>query len=164
MPLKLNVDWDHALQLYTQGLRHTQIAAILGIKVGTLTQHAKRNGWLQRKTKAHQAIQSVVQNIVMQKPKTIQKRAENWIEKTADDIERTADMLSSLPVPDSLPGLREHEEVWGMHVRRGRSVFNLDSVGRVTVNVGVNTADLRPKSEPIDVSTVQELDTPPPTE
>lgn len=146
----LSVDWDHALQLYTQGMKYTQIAKQLGVKAATVSQHAKRHQWVQRRGKAQQAIQTVVQNIVLRQPRTVQKRAEEWIERTADDVERTVSVLEKLPVPGDLDGLRKHEEVWGMHVKRGRQTFGLDQqTTNVQVNVGLAPADLIEHVHPV---------------
>jgi Uncharacterized conserved protein len=139
MPVTLDIDWDHAHQLYNQGVKFPKIAEIMGAKCNTIQAHAKRHNWAQRKIKATQAISEVVHSIVQDRPKTVQQRAEKWIDRTIHDIERTANVLESLPVPASLDGLRKHEEVWGMHVKRGRSTFGLDQAGtNIQVNIGMS--------------------------
>jgi hypothetical protein len=96
-------------------------------------------------------VSEVVQGIVISHPKTVQKRAEEWIERTANDVERTVSVLEKLPVPGDLDGIRKHEEVWGMHVKRGRSTFGLDNAAtNIQVNIGMSgqLSSVEPVLEP----------------
>ena len=164
MPAPSEVDWIHALALYNQGLKIPKIAEIVGAKPGTVSQHAKRHKWVQRRTQAQQAVSEVIHNIVLREPKTVQKRAEDWIERTVNDVERTVSVLEKLPVPESLDGIRRHEEVWGLHVKRGRSTFGLDNQSsQVNISIGMFGKEaVEPSpSQVIDVDTVPQIpDTP----
>lgn len=137
MPNKLKIDWNLAFNLFTQGLTFKDIAPKVGCLEPTLRKHAARHNWTEQVSQARLAVSQVVQDLVRKEPLTVQKRAEQWIDATACDIERTVATLSKLPVPQNLDGLRKHEEVWGMHVKRGRSTFGLDQQGtNVQINIG----------------------------
>jgi hypothetical protein len=157
MPVKLNIDWAHALNLYNQGLKVPRIAEILGVKVNTISARAKRHNWAHNRDKAVQAVASVVQNMISTRPKTVQERAESWVDRTVGDIERTVSGLEKLPVPQNIDGWRKHEEVWGMHVKRGRSTFGLDQQGtNVQINIGCRSTMSPVEPVPIDITPTPE--------
>ncbi len=156
MPVKLKIDWNLAFDLYTRGLTYKDIAAQVGCKEVSLRAHGTRNNWREKVASARQAVSRVVSNMLnpaSSEQQSLQKQAEAWVNVTACDIKRTAETLIALPVPGNLDGLRKHEEVWGMHVKRGRSTFGLDQAGAsVTINVGLKgRGELIPSERVIDV-------------
>lgn len=137
MPTTLDIDWDHAHQLYNQGMKMPQIAKLLGAKPNTISAHAKRHGWAQRRMKATQAVAEVVQSIVINHPKTVQQRAERWVEREINRVEKITDVLDCVPIPTNITALREHVEVSAMNGKYGRSTFGLDQAGtNVQINIG----------------------------
>jgi len=159
MGKKFACDWDYAFLLYSQGLTYKEIAQQIGASLEAVKQHSSRKKWSHRVTTARQAITTAVTKSVQAGALTIKDRTERWVDATVGDIERTVDVLSKLKVPKNLKGLREHEEVWGLHVKRGRSTLGIDQAGaQIQVNVGVFEGKLRPgnNSQAIDVETVDE--------
>jgi hypothetical protein len=154
MPQKLKVNWQLAFDLFTRGLTYKDISLQLGCKEVTLRSHGARNNWSEKVAQSRLAVAEVVQNMVTRRPEALQKRAEKWVDATISDMERTVVALQALPVPDKLDGIRKHEEVWGMHVKRGRATFGLDQQTQaVQINIGLRgMGELEPGLEPaIDV-------------
>lgn len=161
MPLKLKIDWNLAFNLFTRGLTFKEIAPKVGCLEASLRKHAARHNWSQQVSDARQAVAQAVQNLVHKEPLTLQKQAEAWVNVTTQDIKRTAETLINLPVPQNLKGLKDHEEVWGMHVKRGRSTFGLDQSQGMNVQInigrfggkGLAPVEDNPGPPPIDIPT-----------
>lgn len=142
MPVKLNIDYNLAFDLFTRGLIFKEIAPKVGCREATLRKFAARHKWTEQVSQARQAVAQVVQTVAKKEHKAIAARAEHWIDRTACDIERTSETLIKLDVPQDLDGIIKHETAWGMHVKRGRSVFGLDQPGAsVTLQVGLFSGD-----------------------
>jgi hypothetical protein len=162
MPKSTGADWNYAFTLFTQGLSLKEIADQLHVTLSSVKAQSARKGWSNQVATARATIQTAVTKSTQTAALTIQERAESWIDATVSDIERTVDTLTKLKVPKNLNGLRKHEEVWGMHVKRGRSTFGLDQQGaNIQVNIGMSgqMASVEPVSEPeartIDIAPIQ---------
>ena len=156
MPKPSTIDWELAHSLFNQGLRVPRIAEQLGVKPNTISARAKRHNWAQRRAKAVEAVSQVVQNMVKDRPKTVQERAEKWVEKEISRVERITDVLDVTPIVPTLSGLREHIEVAAMNGKYGRSTFGLDQQGtNVQINIGMS-GQLSSVEPSIDVDPVPE--------
>jgi hypothetical protein len=138
MPLTLDVDWEHAHQLFNQGLKIPRIAEQLGVKYNTVSARAKRYKWAQKRDNAVKAVAEVVHNMVKEKPNTVQERAQKWLEKEMNAVEDITIALDAVPIPETIPKLREHIEVRAMNGKYGRSTFGLDNQqGTVNISIGM---------------------------
>ena len=135
----LAVDWNFAFTLFSQGLSLQEIATQLGVTLSAVKAQSARKGWSNQVATARATISTAVTKAVQSNALTLKDRAEMWVDATVSDIERTVDALSKRKVPKSMKGLRQHEEVWGMHVKRGRTTFGLDQQGtNVQINIGMS--------------------------
>jgi len=138
MPKKLACDWNFGFALFSQGLSLQEIADQLGATLSAVKAQSARKGWSNQVATARATISTAVTKSVQAQVLTIQDRADRWVNATASDIERTVATLTELKPPKNLKGLKQHEEVWGMHVKRGRATFGLDQQQTaVQVNIGL---------------------------
>jgi hypothetical protein len=156
MPKPSTIDWELALNLYNQGLKVPRIAEKLGVRSNTISARAKRHNWAQRRAKAVQAVGEVVQNMVKDRPKSVQERAEKWVEREITRVEKLTDVLDVTPIVPTIQGLREHIEVAAMNGKYGRSTFGLDQQStNIQVNIGMSghLASVEPiQDQPIDIT------------
>lgn len=133
----LGTDWSFAFTLFSQGLSLQEISDQLGVTLSAVKAQSARKKWSNQVATARATISTAVTKSVQSQVMTLKDRTEMWVDATVSDIERTVDALTKLKVPKNLNGLRKHEEVWGMHVKRGRSTFGLDQHGtNVQINIG----------------------------
>lgn len=119
----------------------TQIATILGVKKQTVQKRSVRDGWRMALEKAKDdagrlAVADAQANVVQQ--------AQLWSNKVVKVIERSIDRIEQLPLPESIKGMEQHQQLIQLHVDVGRKVFGLDDASKrgPIINVAV-MADLR---------------------
>lgn len=137
MPAALPIDWNHAKLLRFQGLTYPEIAERMGISVGVVSVRASREKWAKAATAARE---TVIRGVVQVAAHTLQERAATWTEACAKDLEKSVRHLSSIKKPKRIRELRDLEETWAVHTKRGRATFGLDSVTPATVNIGIVTS------------------------
>lgn len=138
MPAPLAVDWSFAKLLKFQGCSNAEIAAKLGIKTATVAKRVEREKWGVQNDIARKSVSADVARIVANHSRSIQERAEEWIESEASNIEKTAQVLNDRKIPKSLTGLIDYETLRGLHTKRGRATFGLDNQSSsIQVNIGL---------------------------
>jgi hypothetical protein len=82
------VDWDSAKALYIKGLPLKDVAEQMGVKFGTLRQHARRSGWMQVKRRTSEIVSQVVSESVTQGAKSHVHRVLNLVNRHIESVER----------------------------------------------------------------------------
>lgn len=132
------IDWEHAFTLFSQGLSYPEISVQTGATQVAIRSRASRHKWRDRVATARQQVQLVQQKRVDKLLKPLAERSEAWIDLTATNLEQTAQVITSKPIPKSFMGLMQYEQLMGLHVKRGRATFGLDQQQTaVQVNIGL---------------------------
>lgn len=120
MPKALNVDWNLAAVLYSQGVTYRDIAVRIGAAQACVRQRARRYHWRQLRATA---LQTVSQTVTGCDGKTLVQRSKEVRETLGADLAATAEHLRRTPVQPGLSHLGERAEVNGKLASSASKVF-----------------------------------------